>query len=515
MSLLNSRSRLFPKVPARQVRLATLGFMVLVSLGAFYCRAQGLAPQEEVVKITEALRARNFTQALTLSEAALAKQPNDYRVWSLRGMATAGAGNLPQALSAYQHALKLKPGYLPALEGAAQSEFQMRHDAAIPLLMQILAQRPGDPTSSAMLAVTEYRGRNCADAVIHFHDAAPVISSQPEALTEYGFCLASLKRNEDAVSIFAQALALDPIRNEARYNLALAQFNAQHSEDALTTLQPLIETTPVDSAAGMLAADALESKGDTARAVELLRKAILASPKNADAYLQFATMSFDHASPQVGIDILNAGLTQLPDEPRLYLVRGILQTQMGEFTHAAEDFEKASHIDPQLSFLGVAQGLVKSQQHLSADALAKFRSAVKAHPNEAYAHYLLAEALQEEGQPAGSPVHREELEAAKRAVHLDPSMVAAHDLLSAVYFDNGQTDLAIEQSRASLALDPNDQQAIYHLIVALRKTDQKDQVSALLKRMVELRSNANGGQGAKKLYRLYETTKNAAAPSSH
>jgi tetratricopeptide (TPR) repeat protein len=488
--------------------------ILLVALGAIHCQAQGIAPQEEVVKITEALRGRNFTEALNLSELALATQPNDYRVWTLRGMATAGTGNLPLALTAYQHALKLAPGYLPALEGAAQSEFQLRHDGARALLLQILSQRPGDLTSSAMLAVTEYRARNCADAVIHFHDAVPVISSQPEAMTEYGYCLANLNRNEDAVSIFAQALMLDPNKNEARYNLALAQFNAQHSEDSLTTLQPLIESTPVDTVACMLAADILESKGDTARAVDLLRKAILASPQNVDAYLQFAALSFDHASPQVGIDILNAGLTQLPDEPRLYLVRGILQTQLGEFTRAAEDFEKASHIDPQLSFLGEAQGLVKSQQHLSAEALSKFRSAVKAHPNEAYAHYLLAEALLEEGQPAGSPARKEELETAKRAVQLDPSMIAAHDLLSAVYFDNGQTPLAIEQSRTSLALDPNDQQAIYHLIIALRKTDQKDQIPALLKRMMELRSDASGGQNMKKLYRLYETTMNAAAPSS-
>ena len=264
----------------------------------------------------------------------------------------------------------------------------------------------------------------------------------------------------------------------------------------------------------MLAAEILDANGETARSVELLRKAILADPKNVDAYLQFAALSFDHASPQVGIDILNAGLTQLPNEPRLFLVRGILQTQLGEFARAAEDFEKASRLDPLLSFLGVAQGLVKSQQHMSAEALDKFRSAVKAHPNEAYAQYLLAEALEEEGAPAGSPRHNEELEAARRAVQLDPRMVAAHDLLSAIYYDDEQTNLAIEQSRASLALDPNDQQAIYHLIVALRKTDRKDQIPALLKRMIELRSNAGNGQKASKQYRLYETPAPAAAPST-
>jgi tetratricopeptide (TPR) repeat protein len=204
--------------------------------------------------------------------------------------------------------------------------------------------------------------------------------------------------------------------------------------------------------------------------------------------------------------MLNAGLTQLPNEPRLYLIRGILLTQLGEFTQAAEDFDAASRIDPQLSFLGVAQGIVKSQQHQPAEALKQFRADVKAHPNEAYAHYLLAEELLEEGKPEGSPEYKEEVAAAERAVKLDPTLAAAHDLLSAVYLENGHTDLAIEHARAALALDENDQQAVYHLIVAMRKSDQKNELPALLNRLVDLRATAKSGQTAGNRYRLTEDT---------
>jgi tetratricopeptide (TPR) repeat protein len=484
----------------------------LVIAMASLCLAQGQPAQNEISQISDALRSRNFTQALTLSQAALAKQPNDYRIWTLRGMATAGTGNLPLALSVYQHALKLAPTYLPALEGAAQSEFQMGHDAARPLLLKVLAQCPEDPTSHAMLGVLDYRSKNCSGAAAHFEKAASAIASQPTALTEYGSCLAVLNHDEEAASVFAQALALDPARREARFNLALAQWNAHHAEDALTTLQPLIATTPADADASTLAAEILEAKGSTEQAVALLRNAILTNPKDVDAYLQFAALSYDHASFKVGIDILNAGLSQLPNEPKLYLVRGVLQTQLGEFTRAAEDFETASRIDPQLSFLGVAEGLVKSQQHQSKDALAEFRAAVRAHPNEAYAEYLLAEALLEEGKPEGSAEYKEEVEAAARAVKLDPGLVAAQDLLSAIYLENGHTDLAILHSRAALALDAKDQQAVYHLIVALRKTDRKDEIPALLKRLVELRAKATTDQTSSKRYRLYEDSTPASTP---
>ena len=468
------------------------------------CHALNQVAPDDVGVIVNALRSHDFARALTLSQAALAKRPTDYRIWTLRGMALAGVGNQTRALSAYQSALKLSPNYLPALEGAAQTEFEMGHEGARSLLERVLAQRPDDATSHAMLGVLDYRSKNCAEAVKHFQRAAGAIAGQLGALSEYGACLAFLNRDEDAVAVFIQALALDPTRREARFNLALAQWDSHHADDALATLQPLMNATSADGDALDLGAEILEAKGDTPRATEVLRNAIVADPKRLNSYLQFAILSYDHASPRVGVDMLSAGLTQLPNEPRLYLVRGILLTQLGEFTQAAEDFDAADRIDPQLSFLGVAEGLVKSQQHQPAEALRQFRANVKAHPNEAYAHYLLAEELLEEGRPEGSPEYKEEVAAAERAVKLDPTLAAAHDLLSAVYLENGHTELAIEHARAALALDASDQQAVYHLIVATRKSDQKNELPALLKRLVDLRAAAKSDQAAGNRYRLSE-----------
>jgi len=506
---MNRLENLLAHSPSRGLRaLQTRVWLVSLSCALVACvphlLAQGQGASDDVGPIANALRNHDFAHALSLSQAALIKHPGDLRIWSLRGMASAGMGNLPQALSAYHSALKLDSKYLPALEGAAQTEFQMGHNTARPLLESVLAQRPEDPTSHAMLGVLDYRARNCSGALEHFQKAAGEIASQPGALSEYGACLALLNREEDAVTAFAQALALQPDKREARYNLALAQWDAHRADDALATLQPLMDATLADADALDLGAEISEASGDTPRATGILRNAILADPKKVDSYLQFAMLSYDHASPQVGIDMLNAGLTQLPNEPRLYLVRGILLTQLGEFVRAAEDFDTASRIDPQLSFLRVAAGLVKSQQHKPAEALKEFRADVKAHPNEAYAHYLLAEELLEEGKPEGSPEYKEEVDAAERAVKLDPKLVAAHDLLSAVYLENEHTDLAIEHGRAALALDPNDQQAVYHLIVAMRKSDQKDQVPALLKRLVDLRANAKSDQTSSRRYRLSE-----------
>lgn len=486
--------------------------LLLLSFHLSVARGQSVRDSKDtnaVGAISGAVRAHDFVRAEELCKQALAAHPEDYRVWTLRGMAAAGLGDSRLALAHYQHALTLAPSYLPALEGTAQTGFQLRDATARPALRKILALRPDDPTSNAMLGVLDVRERNCSEAVQHLQKAGSAIAGQFEPLAGYGMCLSLLGQHEEAVAPFADALALDPTRPAARYNLALAQWNAHGAENALNTLEPLLKDMPGNADALELAADIFESKNDTAKAVDLLRKAILSDPKNVNAYLQFAMVSYDHASPQVGIDVLNAGLTQLPKEPRLYLVRGVLLTQLGEFAKASGDFEAASRIDPQLHFLRTAEGIVRSQQHDAANAIAQFRAAIKAHPEEAYGHYLLAEALQGQSQPEGSPGFKEMIEEAKRALRLEPRLVAAHDLLAAVYVEFGQPQMAIEHSRAALAIDPGDQQAVYHLILALRKSGDKDELPALVKKLMELQKESKSKAPAASKYRLYEVQSQA------
>jgi tetratricopeptide (TPR) repeat protein len=461
--------------------------------------------------IIGAMRDHRFGQALQQSDTALGAAPRDYRLWTLRGMAYSGLGKQALALASFEHALKLSPEYLPALEGAAQVKYQQGSQGARPLLLKVLSLQPADPTSHAMLGALDYKATNCAGAVEHFQQAGPAISSRPDALTEYGSCLAVLKRYDEAIPVLQQVLVIDPQRQNARYNLALAQWNGSHAKDALNTLQPLIEAKPADEDSLTLAADICESTDNTQRAVELLRMAIVAHPKSPAPYIQFADLSYNHASVQVGIDMINAGLTQLPREAQLYMVRGILYTQLGEFSKATDDLSTANILDPHLSFMSVAEGLVQAQQHKSHEALATFRASAKAHPEIALTQYLLAEALSAEGKPQGSPEYQEEIEAASRAVKLDSKMAAAHDLLASLYLQDGRVQLALSHCEAALAVDSSDQQALYHLVLALRKTDRKNEIPELLKRLNEVRNSAQGEGASKKRYQLYEVPASPAA----
>jgi cytochrome c-type biogenesis protein CcmH/NrfG len=162
----------------------------------------GATTKEQIEAITTALRAREFDRAVELSRAALQDSPNDPQLWTLQGIALSEKGDARTALSAFHKALSLSPEYTAALEGAAQLHYQAGSRDAVPLLNRLLRQRPGDPTSHAMLAVLEYRDGHCPAAIEHFERAGALLDSELDALHAYGTCLVRMKQLDGAARVF-------------------------------------------------------------------------------------------------------------------------------------------------------------------------------------------------------------------------------------------------------------------------------------------------------------------------
>jgi tetratricopeptide (TPR) repeat protein len=478
--------------------------------------AQSSADPSSIARIQSALRAGENDRALSLVHTQLQAFPKDVRLWTLEGIALTHLGRTREALTAYNQALAISPDYLAALEGAAELEYNSGSTRAIPLLERILKVRPDEPTTHAMLAALAYKKHDCPTAVAHFQKSGPVLASQPTALEEYGACLMDLQKPDDALPVFEQILAVLPDDPHARYNLAVVQFTRQLSADAIHTLQPLLDTSAPDPDVLDLASAAYEETGDTPRAVSLLRQAIVANPQNVKYYVDFAALSFKHESFQVGVDMIDAGLRQLPKAARLYIARGILFIQMGQFEKGQSDFEAANKLDPGQASAAVAEGLAQMQGSNLEQALRTVTAELKAHPDDAFLQYLKAEIISQGGPAVGTPEFNEAVKAASRAVQLQPHFPLARNVLGSLYLQSGQNDRAIEQCRAVLRENPDDPIAVYHLLLALRKiNDPKGEVPALVKRLGELRAQSQQQEAATNRYKLYiqgEQPPNSATP---
>ena len=273
-------------------------------------------------------------------QPALQAYPENLQLWMLQGLAYTGTGDRRSALASYQHVLKIAPEYLPALEGAAQLEYEAASPEAIPLLERVLRLRPQDSTAHAMLASLAARKGDCETAVTHFALSGPALNSQPAALREYGVCLMKLKQPEKAIPIFQDLLASHPDDARARRSVAALQLNANQPKDALATLRPLLDSAP-DTSTLRLAAAVYEANGDTPNAVKMLRDAIVKAPTEVPLYVDFAEIAMNHQSFQAGIEMISSGLKLQPNAAELYVARGVLYVQLADYEHAEEDFERA------------------------------------------------------------------------------------------------------------------------------------------------------------------------------
>jgi tetratricopeptide (TPR) repeat protein len=464
--------------------------------------------------ILSALRARDFSQAYELSRAATVQSPKNPKIWVMEGMALSGLGRRNEALNAYNSALNVEPDYLPALEGAAEIEYNSGGKRARELLERIVRLKPDNPTANAMLGVIEYRRRDCASAAKHFSAASQAIATQPAALAEYGSCLMELQQPGKASGVFEQLLALEPQDPHARYNLAVVQLAANRPKDAVATLQPLLEGAQPDPDTLDLASSAYEDSGDTPNAVKLLRQAIVLDPKKVKYYVDFATLSFAHQSFQVGVDMIDVGLKENPKAAQLYVARGVLYIQLGQYDKGEADFATANRLDPRQSSGAIGEGLAQMQQSNLDQALATVRSQLKSHPQDAFLHYMEGQILSQRGADPGTPEFRQAVAAAEQSEKLRPEFELVHDLLGNLYLKSGDFDRSIEQSRQALKLNPSDQEALYHLIQALREghKDTKGELPGLVKRLAQLRQEARNAEAASNRYKLYEPEKTDETP---
>lgn len=459
--------------------------------------------EDRVAQIITALRNQQYAQALVLLRPAIQLSPRDPRLRTMQGVAFQGQGDTKHALAAYRQALALAPDDALALQNSAQIEYDQSSPAGIPLLERLIRQRPDDLTSHGMLAVLEYQQGNCAAAEPHFEKAATLFASRLPALHAWGVCLVRMRRFEQAAGVFQQSVALNGSDPRERQILASVQMMAHQPQQALATLAPLLQASP-DADTLELVSSADEDLHQTDKAVDALRQAILLAPHDVHLYVDFAALSATHQSFQVGIDAVNDGIHLEPNAAPLYFARGMLYVQIAQYDKAEQDFEKAYALDPSQSLSVAAQGLAAVQQNDLTRALADVQHSLERKPDDPILLYLRADILLQQGATPGSPEFQTAMRSAKRAVLQRPGLGPAREVMAKLYLEDDQYQAAADQCRKALEIDPTDQTAVYHLIQALRKTDEKSEIPALLKRLAMLRQQAANEEREQYRYKLVE-----------
>jgi tetratricopeptide (TPR) repeat protein len=120
---------------------------------------------------------------------------------------------------------------------------------------------------------------------------------------------------EEAVASHRRALEIDPLDLDAPLNLAIILIAAGEFAEAKRVSERGLERDPghagLHNARGM----ALKGLGETAAAIDELRKAKAADPRFDRPYLNLARLLFERGEPQGAREVLERLLSVLPDHP--------------------------------------------------------------------------------------------------------------------------------------------------------------------------------------------------------
>ncbi len=122
----------------------------------------------DLASIRGMIRSGRFTEAIAECDREIRVAPRSFALITMKGLALQGSGDKPSALSAFRQALGINPAYQPALQAAAQIEFENRDANALKTLESLLRLDPSLETAHAMLAVLFFERRSCEEAISHF-----------------------------------------------------------------------------------------------------------------------------------------------------------------------------------------------------------------------------------------------------------------------------------------------------------------------------------------------------------
>ena len=274
----------------------------------------------------------------------------------------------------------------------------------------------------------------------------------------------------------------------AGYNEALAYVNAGDNDAALHTANELLNQGYRTSELAEVAATAYRKNGQTQEAYNALRLATHLDPKNEDAYVDLCEIALDRENYDLGVEIAEVGLKNLPQSERLYVQRGVMRAMKGQFEDAEKDFIRASELAPGEVLPDVALGLIAMQMGQLEKSVQELRRATKRHPENYYAQYWFSNALERSGAAPDSKEGDEMLAALEASVRLNPSFWHSRADLGKILLARGKVDRAIVELQKAADLNPSATSPLYLLAQAYRRKGDEAKAGELAARVSKMQT---------------------------
>ncbi|HEB50282.1 MAG TPA: tetratricopeptide repeat protein [Desulfobulbus sp.] len=385
--------------------------------------------------------------ALKTLNRALAIDPDSYPARVLLARFYVRTGKPLKALAEYRRALAINWSADLEMEMAELYMQQKEYDRAVRVYRRILEREENrEDARIALVHVFLLQGRE--DQALAELNRLKFISQYPARVDlTIARIYARKKQYDKAVSILREVLKNENLP-QARYLLALIEFQAKQYEDALVQLRQIGRDAGEYRDALFLRVRILRVMKREDDAIRLLEKAVAdRKTRNPDMFILLAALYQQQGRGNQGEKIFARALAAFPDNEELLYQYGLFLDSSGESKRAMKVMQKVIRLQPEhaaaLNYVGYTWA--DRKVHLD-KALEYIRRAVKLKPENGYIRDSLGWVYFRLGRLQEA---RQELE---KAIRLSPDDPAILDHLGDVYLALGRSGDALRVYRKALGL---------------------------------------------------------------
>jgi tetratricopeptide (TPR) repeat protein len=462
--------------PDNYIALAGLGELYenlgnLEKSEPMFAQAVKYNPREPRIRIEWArvlTRLHRFPEASKALARVTPPMPGEQRIlfFRLKAAIAEGLGNSGAAADNMESALSVQPGSGELQLAAAMANLHAQKWKRAAELAQNLFAKTLNPGSGIILLQAQLGNRSDPSQTLRTLRSLAIPPDQELAVRQQSAeVLISHGETAEAIVDMKRAAELDPANADTLFNLALAEFRAGNTKEALASAENCRKIRNSAELEGLLG-DIQEALGDNLAAVRSYQAALAMAPAEENHHLALALEFIRHRNFEPAKLVLEQAEKTFPGSWRVQVGLGMVEYFIGTKENASQILLRAMDLasDPELVLRYL--GEVELDETAAPDPLAVERicTFAKAHPSSARAQSYCGALMfrndfaTRDSSRADDIIRR--LSFAASVVKDDPT---PHCELGKVYDWLQKWEPASKEFEACTRLNPNSVQAHYRL----------------------------------------------------
>ena len=231
------------------------------------------------------LQVRYWKNSVTLFRHALNVTIDNYVAHNNLGISLERQGDLDEAISHYNEALRINPSFVPAYDNRGKVLLQQGMlDEAMSQFSKALELNSNDAIAHYNMGVALARKGNLDRAITHYTEALEIKPDYAEAHNNLGDAFLKQGRHDEAISHFFRSLQIKSNHAEAHNNLGIALARQGRMVEATTHYAEALQIEPNFAEAHNNLGIALARQGNLDGAIAHFTEALEIKPNYAEAH---------------------------------------------------------------------------------------------------------------------------------------------------------------------------------------------------------------------------------------